>query len=130
VERQAVPRSPKAVQPKDQPTGNSDRTHDNKRQGNRAVRKKRKEKFGDHIGRSLVVAKYVFSDASVSTIQTFAGPGQSNCSGHLLPTTLLWSSNVATNSHPSRTSQPAIFARVMPAAVGSCFVGCGRTDTI
>jgi hypothetical protein len=50
MERQAVPGSPKAVQPKDQPTGNGDRTHDNKRKGDRAVRKNRKEKFGDHIG--------------------------------------------------------------------------------
>jgi hypothetical protein len=50
VERQAVPGSPKAVQSKDQPTGNGDRTHDNERKGDRAVRKKRKEKFGDHIG--------------------------------------------------------------------------------
>jgi hypothetical protein len=75
AERQGVSGSPKAVQPKDQPTGNGDRTHDKKRKGNRAVRKQRKEKSGDHIGRSLVVAKYVFSDASVSTIQTFAGLG-------------------------------------------------------
>ena len=49
-ERQAVPGSPKAVQPKDQPTGNGDRTQDKKRREKRAVRKKRKEKFGDHIG--------------------------------------------------------------------------------
>ena len=49
-ERQAVPGSPKAVQAEDQPTGNGDRTHDKKRKGNRAVRKQRKEKFGNHIG--------------------------------------------------------------------------------
>src|SRR5437016_9434470 len=60
VERQAVPGSPKAVQPKDQPTGNGDRTQDKKRKGKRAIRKKRKEKFGDHVGRSLV-ANYVFT---------------------------------------------------------------------
>jgi hypothetical protein len=60
VERQAVPGSPKAVQPKDQPTGNGDRTQDKKRREKRAVRKKWKEKFGDHIGRSLVVAKETF----------------------------------------------------------------------
>ena len=39
VERQAVPGSPKAVQPKDQPTGNGDRTQDKKRKEKRAVRK-------------------------------------------------------------------------------------------
>jgi hypothetical protein len=61
VERKAVPVSPKAVQPKDQPTGNGNRTQDKKRKEKRAVRKKRKEKSGDHIGRSLVVANYVFS---------------------------------------------------------------------
>jgi hypothetical protein len=57
VERQAMPGSPKAIQPKDQPTGNGDRTQDKKRKEKTAIHKKRKEKFGDHIGRSLVVGK-------------------------------------------------------------------------
>jgi len=52
AEPQAVRGSPKAVQPKDQPTGNGDRAQDKKRREKRAVRKKRKEKSGDHIGRS------------------------------------------------------------------------------
>jgi hypothetical protein len=43
AERQAASGSPKAVQPKDQPTGNGDRTHDKKRKGDRAVHKKRIE---------------------------------------------------------------------------------------
>ena len=57
AERQAVPGSPKSVQPKDQPTGNGDRTQDKKRKEKTAIRKKRKEEFGDHIGRSLTVGK-------------------------------------------------------------------------
>lgn len=42
AEPQAMRGSPKAVQPKDQPTGNGDRAQDKKRKGNRAVYKKRK----------------------------------------------------------------------------------------
>jgi len=57
VERQAVPGSPKPVQPKDQPTGNGDCTQDKKRKGNRAVHKKRIEKLAEHFGRSLAVAE-------------------------------------------------------------------------
>ena len=56
AERQWVAGSPMAIQPKEQPTRNGDRTRDKKRKGKRAVRKKRIEKFGDHIGGSLVVA--------------------------------------------------------------------------
>src|SRR5438876_4484549 len=67
VERQALPGSPKPVQPKDQPTGNGDRTQHKKRREETAVRKKRKEKFGDHLGRSLVVANYVHWTACVIT---------------------------------------------------------------
>jgi len=51
-EREAVSASPEAVQPKDQPTGNRDRAHDEKRREKAAIRKKRKEKFGDHVGKS------------------------------------------------------------------------------
>jgi hypothetical protein len=43
AEREPVPGSPPAVQPKDQPTGNGDRGQDKKREGIRAVRKKRIE---------------------------------------------------------------------------------------
>jgi hypothetical protein len=66
AERQAVSGSPKSVQPKDQPTGNGDRTQDKKRKEKRAVRKKRIELVAEHIGRSLVVANYVFSGRQVS----------------------------------------------------------------
>jgi hypothetical protein len=43
AEPQAMRRSPNAVQPKGQPTGNSDRAQDKKRKGDRAVHKKRIE---------------------------------------------------------------------------------------
>jgi hypothetical protein len=60
AEPQAVRGSPKAVQPKDQPTRNSDRAQDEKRKEKRAVRKKRKEKSGDHIGRSPTAVAVLF----------------------------------------------------------------------
>jgi hypothetical protein len=60
AEPQAVRWSPQAVQPKGQPTRNGDRAQDKKWKGNRTVHKKRKEKSGDHIARSLVVAKETF----------------------------------------------------------------------
>jgi hypothetical protein len=50
-----------AVQPKDQPTGNDDRTQDKNRKGKAAIRKKQIEKLAEHIGRSRLVADYVFS---------------------------------------------------------------------
>src|SRR3981081_3130706 len=61
AERRAVPGSPKSVQPEDQPTGNGDRAQDKKRKGKRAVRKKRKEKFGDHIGRDILLTHWGYS---------------------------------------------------------------------
>ena len=56
-----APESPMAVQPKDQPTGKGDHTEDKKRNGKLAKPKKRNDKHVDHIGRSLVMANYVFS---------------------------------------------------------------------
>jgi len=66
VERQGVPTSPMAVQPKDQPTGNDYRTQDKNRKSKTAIRKKRIDKVAEHIGRSLVVANYVFSERHAS----------------------------------------------------------------
>jgi hypothetical protein len=60
-ERQGVSASPMVVQPKDEPAGNGDQTQDKKRIGNIAIHKKRIDKVAEHIGRSLVVANYVFS---------------------------------------------------------------------
>ena len=66
AERQGVPTSPMAVQPKDQPTGNDDQTQDKNRKGKTAIRKKRIDKLAEHIGSSLVVANYVFSGRHAS----------------------------------------------------------------
>lgn len=53
AERQGLTKSPKAVQAKDQPTGNDDQTQNKKRKEKTAIHKKRIEYTG-HIGRLLV----------------------------------------------------------------------------
>jgi hypothetical protein len=47
-DRQAVPWTPEAVHPIDQPTGDDERTYYKKRKEITAIGKKRKEKSGDH----------------------------------------------------------------------------------
>ena len=56
AQRQGVRTGAMAVQPKDQPAGNHDRAQDKNRKDKTAIRKKRIDKVGEHIGRSLVVA--------------------------------------------------------------------------
>src|SRR3954468_12055976 len=57
AKRQRVLSGPMAVYAKDQPAWNDDRTEDKNRKRKRTVGKQRKEKFGDHVGRSLKIGQ-------------------------------------------------------------------------